>query len=106
MKTKKVYPFIHAEQCDEGLEDYKNVVFDAREVESYSFYHREDDNDIERDDAVTVCFKSGKEITLYRALDQELYPGDDLITAIDLAQYTHFWHDNEDSTLNEDEDED
>ena len=103
MATKKVYPFIHAEQCDEGSEDYKKVVFDAREVESYSFYHREASNDIEEDDAVTVCFKSGKEITLYLALDQELYPGDDLITRIEMVQSSHFWHDNEDSTPDEDE---
>ena len=95
--TKKVYPFIHAEQCDEGFEDYKKVVFDAREVESYSFSHREASNDIEEDDAVTVCFKSGKEITLYLDLDQELYPGDDLITRIDRVQNSHFWYDNEDS---------
>lgn len=101
MATKKVYPFIHAEQCDEGSDDYKKVVFDAREVESYSFAPCNDD-DIE-DDAVIVCFKSGKEITLYLALDQELYPGDNLITAIDMVQYSHFWHDNEDSTPDEDE---
>ena len=102
--TKKVYPFIHAEQCDEGSEDYKKVVFDAREVESYSFSHREASNDIEEDDAVTVCFKSGKEITLYLDLDQDLYPGDDLITRIDRVQNSHFWHDNEDSTPGDDED--
>ena len=102
MATKKVYPFIHAEQCDEGSEDYKKVVFDAREVESYSFAPCNDD-DIE-DDAVTVCFKSGKEITLYLGLDQELYPGDDLITRIDMVLYSHFWHDNEDSTPGDDED--
>ena len=101
--TKKVYPFIHAEQCDEGSEDYKKVVFDAREVESYSFSHREASNDIEEDDAVTVCFKSGKEITLYLALDQDLYPGDDLITRIDRVQNSDFWHDNEDSIPDEDE---
>ena len=102
--TKKVYPFIHAEQCDEGIDDYKKVVFDAREVESYSFSYREASNDIDEDDAVTVCFKSGKEITLYLALDQELYPGDDLITRIDKVQSSHFWHDNEDSTPDDDED--
>lgn len=104
MATKKVYPFIHAKQCGEGIEDNSNVVFDAREVESYSFYSREDDDDIEDDDAVTVCFKSGKEMNLYLNLDQEVYPGDDLITAIDMVQYSHFWHDNEDSTPNENED--
>ena len=102
METKKVYPFIHARRWDKNLVDNVNVVFDAREVESYSFYPSNDD-DIE-DDAVTVCFKSGKEITLYLGLDQELYPGDDLITRIDMVQYSHFWHDNEDSTPGDDED--
>ena len=77
-------------------------MFDAREVESYSFYLRKDD-DIE-DDVVIVYFKSGREMTLYLALDQELYPGDNLITAIDMVQYSHFWHDNEDSIPDEDED--
>ena len=95
MATKKVYPFIHAKRWDKDLVDDVNVVFDAREVESYGFYHCEDD-DIEEDDAVIVYFKSGREMTLYLALDQELYPGDNLITAIDMVQYSHFWHDNED----------
>lgn len=36
MATKKVYPFIHAKIFDlEDNNDGKNVVFDAREVESY-----------------------------------------------------------------------
>lgn len=43
---------------------------------------------------------------LYLELDQELYPGADLITAIDMVQYSHFWHDNEDSTSDEEEEED
>lgn len=43
-------------------------------------------------------------MNLYLNLDQEVYPGDDLITAIDMVQYSHFWHDNEDSTPNENED--
>ena len=103
MATKKVYPFIRARRWDKNLVDNVNVVFDAREVESYSFYMRKDD-DIEEDDVVIVYFKSGREMTLYLALDQELYPGDNLITAIDMVQYSHFWHDNEDSTPDEDED--
>lgn len=41
---------------------------------------------------------------LYLELDQELYLGDNLITAIDMVQYSHFWHDNEDSTPDEVED--
>lgn len=101
MATKKVYPFIHAKMFD--LEDYndrKDVVFDAREVESYEFWQGEEDED---DECVKVNFKSGKKMTLYLALDQELYPGDDLITAIDMVQYSHFWHDNEDSIPDEDE---
>lgn len=40
---------------------------------------------------------------LYMELDQELYPDDNLITAIDMVQYSHFWHDNEDSIPDEDE---
>ena len=102
MATKKVYPFIHARRLDKNLVDNVDVVFDAREVESYSFYLRKDD-DIE-DNVVIVYFKSGREMTLYLTLDQELYPGDDLITAIDMVQYSHFWHDNEDSLPDEDED--
>ena len=100
MATKKVYPFIHALTWDDGgSEDCDDVVFDAREVESYSYSRLEDG----LDEAVTVRFKSGKEITLYLDLDQELYPGDDLITRIDMVQYSHFWHDNEDSLPDEDE---
>ena len=39
MATKKVYPFINAQICDiEDNNDRKNVVFDAREVESCESY--------------------------------------------------------------------
>ena len=101
MAIKKVYPFIHAKMFDlEDNSDGKDVVFDAREVESYEFWQGEE----EEDECVKVNFKSGKEMTLYLALDQELYPGDNLITAIDMVQYSHFWHDNEDSLPDEDED--
>ena len=101
MATKKVYPFIHALTWDDGGSgDCDDVVFDAREVESYSYSRLEDG----LDEAVIVRFKSGNEMTLYLALDQELYPGDNLITAIDMVQYSHFWHDNEDSLPDEDED--
>ena len=102
MATKRVYPFIHARRWYKNLVDNVDVVFDAREVESYSFYLRKDD-DIE-DNVVIVYFKSGREMTLYLTLDQELYPGDDLITAIDMVQYSHFWHDNEVSTPGDYED--
>ncbi|WP_288767737.1 hypothetical protein [uncultured Prevotella sp.] len=54
-------------------------------------------------DIVTVGFKSGKEVNMYLRLDEELYPNDNLITAIDRVQYSHFWHDNEDYLLDEDE---
>lgn len=102
MATKKVYPFIHAKIFDlEDNNDGKDVVFDAREVESYETWPSEDD-----EDCVKVNFKSGREMSLYLNLDQELYPGDNLITAIDMVQYSHFWHDNENSTPDEDEDED
>ena len=103
MATKKVYQFIHAEQCDEGSEEYKKVVFDAREDESYSFSHREASNDIEEDNAVTVCFKSGKEIAFYLDFDEEPHQDGNLITRIDRVLHSHFWHDNEDSLPDEDE---
>lgn len=103
MATKKVYPFINAEMFDlEGNNDRKNVTFDAREVESYESWSSKDDED--ENECVQVNFKSGRKMSLYMELDQELYPGDNLITAIDMVQYSHFWHDNEDSIPDEDED--
>ena len=101
MATKKVYPFIHARiaEDDEALEGHV-ITFDAREV---AYYHRHEELD-ESEDIVTVGFKSGKEIPMYLGLDEEYYPGDNLITAIDMVQYSHFWHDNEDSTPGDDED--
>ena len=101
MATKKVYPFIQARiaEDDEALEGHV-ITFDAREV---AYYHRHEESD-ESEDIVTVGFKSGKEIPMYLGLDEEYYPGDNLITAIDMVQYSHFWHDNEDSTPGDDED--
>lgn len=101
MATKKVYPFIQARiaEDDEALKGHV-ITFDAREV---AYYHRHEESD-ESEDIVTVGFKSGKEIPMYLGLDEEYYPGDDLITAIDMVQYSHFWHDNEDSTPGDDED--
>ena len=101
MATKKVYPFIHARMAgdDETLEDHV-ITFDAREV---AYYHRHEESD-DNEDIVTVGFKSGREIPMYLGLDEECYPDDNLITAIDMVEYSHFWHDNEDSTPNEDED--
>ena len=102
MTIKKVYPFIHAKMFDlEDNNDRKDVVFDAREVESYEFWQGEED---EEDECVKVNFQPGKKMTLYLALDEDMYPGDNLITAIDMVQYSHFWHDNEDSTPGDDED--
>ena len=101
MATKKVYPFIHARiaEDEEALEGHV-ITFDAREV---AYYHRYEELD-ESDDIVTVGFKSGKEIDMYLGLDEECYPDDNLITRIDMVQYSHFWHDNEDSTPGDDED--
>lgn len=96
MKTKKVYPFIPARMYagdNESVEGH-DITFDAREVAYY--HHRNDLNDEE--DVVTVGFKSGKEIDMYLVLDEEVYPDDNLVTAIDMVQYSHFWHENEDST--------
>ena len=102
MATKKVYPFITAEMrvVDVyGNVECRNITFDAREVAYFHLYKELDDNK----DIVTVGFKSGREINMYLRLDEELYPNDNLITAIDMVQYSHFWHDNEDSTPDEDE---
>lgn len=99
MATKKVYPFIHAKMFDLGDIDRQDVVFDAREVEIYAFWA-----DVEEDDpSVEVYFKSGNHIFLELGLDQKVYPGDNLITAIERVQHTHYWHDNEDSLPDEDE---
>ena len=102
MATKKVYPFITAEGINMENDGRRVVTFDAREVESYEYWQTED-NKIDEKQLVEVNFKSGKQIHLELELDQELYPGDNLITAIDMVQYSHFWHDNEDSLPDEDE---
>ena len=102
MATKKIYPFITAEGINMENDGHRVVTFDAREVESYKYW-RTDENKIEDKQLVEVNFKSGNRIRLELELDQELYPGDNLITAIDMVQYTHFWHDNEDSLQDEDE---
>ena len=104
MATKKVYPFITAEGInmdDDG--QHRVVTFDAREVESYEYWTTEE-NKINEKELVEVYFKSGNRIHLELELDQELYPGDNLITRIDMVQYSHFWHDNEDSIPDENED--
>ena len=95
MATKKVYPFIRAKMSDlEDNNDGKDVVFDAREVESYEFWKGEEELD---EACVTVNFKSGRSMCLYLERDQELYPEDNLIKVIDMVQCYNFWHDNEDS---------
>ena len=101
MTIKKVYPFIYARiaEDNEAIENYM-ITFDAREV---AYYHHWKDLDGEEEEIVKVGFKSGNEMTLYLALDPELYPEDNLITAIDMVQYSHYWHDNEDSIPDEDE---
>lgn len=100
MAINKVYPFIYARiaEDNEVIENHI-ITFDAREVAYFHRYKKLDDNN----DIVTVGFKSGKEINMYLRLDEELYPNDNLITAIDMVQYSHFWHDNEDYLLDEDE---
>ena len=103
MATKKVYPFITAEGINMENNGRRVVTFDAREVESYEYW-KTDENKIDEKQLVEVNFKSGKQIHLELELDQELYPGDNLITAIDMVLYSHFWHDNEDSTPGDDED--
>ena len=102
MATKKIYPFITAEGINMENDGHRVVTFDAREVESYKYW-RTDENKIEEKQLVEVNFKSGNRIRLELELDQELYPGDNLITRIDMVQYSHFWHDNEDSLPDEDE---
>ena len=102
MATKKIYPFITAEGINMENDGHRVVTFDAREVESYKYW-RTDENKIEEKQLVEVNFKSGNRIRLELELDKELYPGDNLITRIDMVQYSHFWHDNEDSIPDEEE---
>lgn len=98
MATKKIYPFINAKMFGITDEiDGMNVVFDAREVESYQYWTLDDE-----DESVKVNFKSGKDMYLYLELDQEEYPGENLVTLIDSVLDSHFWHDNEDSTPDKD----
>lgn len=98
MATKKNYPFITAKMFDITDEiDGMNVVFDAREVESYQYWTLDDE-----DESVKVNFKSGKDMYLYLELDQEEYLGENLVTLIDSVLDSHFWHDNEDSTPDKD----
>lgn len=99
MAINKVYPFIYARiaEDNEVIENHI-ITFDAREVAYFHRYKKLEDNN----DIVTVGFKSGKEINMYLRLDEDLYPNDNLITRIDMVQYSHFWHDNEDYLLDED----
>lgn len=102
MATKKVYPFITARLFagdSKRLEEHR-ITFDAREV---AYYHYYEDFDSEEEDIVTVGFKSGKEIYMYLGLDEGINQcdSDNLATAIDDVQFSHFWHDNEDSIPDE-----
>lgn len=100
MATKKIYPFINAKMFDiTNQSDGMNVVFDAREVESYQYWTLDDDD---KDESVKVNFKSGNDMYLYLSLNQEVYPGENLVTLIDSVLDSHFWHDNEDSTPDKD----
>ena len=98
MATKKVYPFIYVGSFVNG----EYVMIDAREV---CFYYpapsakKADGTPI----AYVVGLRSGKELTLRADVDQRVYSGENLATLIDSVLYSHFWHDNEDSTPDEDE---
>lgn len=71
-----------------------------------AYYHYYEDFDSEEEDIVTVGFKLGKEIYMYLGLDEGINQcdSDNLATAIDDVQFSHFWHDNEDSIPDEEED--
>lgn len=90
MKTKKVYPFLNAALYASGDE----VCVDAREVEGFVVRDKDEDGSAL---SVEVWMKSGREILLSADVDQEVYPGENLVTLIDTVQYSHWWHDNEDS---------
>ena len=97
MTTKKVYPFIHVGNFANGEE----VMIDAREI---CFYHPTPEKDTDGTPlGYVVGLRSGKELTLCADVDQEIYPGENLVTLIDSVLYSHFWHDNEDSTPDENE---
>ena len=95
MAINKVYPFIRAKMFDpEGNNNRKDVLFDAREVESYEFWEGEEYED---GACVKVNFKSGNQMTLFQDIDEDMYPDDNLTSVIDNVRYSHFWHDNVDS---------
>lgn len=91
MKTKKVYPFLNAALYVTGDE----MMFDAREVEGYVVRNK-DANGMAL--SVEVWMKSGRTMLLSAMVDEEVYPGENLVTLIDSVHYSHFWHDNEDSS--------
>lgn len=96
MATKKIYPFINAGNFANGEE----VMIDAREV---CFYYPTPDKDVDGTPlGYVVGLRSGKELTLRAGVDQEVYPGENLVMLIDSVLDSHFWHDNEDSTPDKD----
>lgn len=97
MKTKKVYPFIHVGDFSNGRE----IMLDAREVAYYLPADEEDEDGNPL--GYVVGLKSGKELILSADVDQEVYPGENVVTLIDSVLYSHFWHDNEDSVPEDDE---
>lgn len=98
MAIKRIYPFIMARPYSIKPREGVSVMLDAREVEGY----REDRcNEKNTPDCVTVYMKSGRELTLSNNVDQKVYPGHNLCTLIDSVHCSHFWHDNEDSTSDE-----
>ena len=98
MATKKVYPFIYVGSFVNG----EYVMLVAREV---CFYYpspsaqKADGTPI----AYVVGLRSGKELTICADVDQKVYSGENLVTLIDSVLYSHYWHDNEDSMPDDDE---
>ena len=96
MKTKKIYPFINAHRFD----NCHVICFDAREVEMYEVIDEEADGTPLGAD---VYFKSGNVVPMSVDVDPDVYPGDNLLTLIDMVGYGDFWHDNEDAAPDDDE---
>ena len=98
MATKKVYPFIYVGSFVNG----EYVMIDAREV---CFYYpspsakKADGTPI----AYVVGLRSGKELTICADVDQKVYSVENLVSLIDSVLYSHYWHDNEDSMPDDDE---
>ena len=98
MATKKVYPFIWVGSFVNG----EYVMIDAREV---CFYYPAPSvkNADGKPIAYVVGLRSGKELTICVDVNQKVYPGENLVSLIDSVLCSHFWHDNEDSAPDKDE---